>query len=292
MPPEIPEVGSACATSPRMQDALEEKIRLQQRGVPTFFDNLLRTMLRHLEQGPAGEAPPAQPSAEQRLLELVRRYSAFATRQRFVTIADRLAESENWKRFPWELTTAQFQATQGVEHCVRWQGLPLFKSVFDLALYPMLLWDVRPATVIELGSGAGASALWFADVMHGFDIDGDIYSVDLRKPDVHAARVTFLQGDCRTIETIITDDLLGRAPHPWIIIEDVHVNTLGLLRYFAAHLSPGDYLIVEDALVKQDDLKVFAREASRQVMVDTRYTDFFGRNMTCSADAIFARLDT
>ena len=41
--------------------------------------------------------------------------------------------------------------SQGTAACLTWKGAPLFKSVFDFAILPMLLWELKPATVFEIG---------------------------------------------------------------------------------------------------------------------------------------------
>ncbi|MGB6324645.1 MAG: CmcI family methyltransferase, partial [Methylocella sp.] len=46
-----------------------------------------------------------------------------------------------------------------------YKGIPTSKNPFDLALYTRLLWDVKPRTLIEIGSCMGGSAIWFADQM-------------------------------------------------------------------------------------------------------------------------------
>ena len=43
-----------------------------------------------------------------------------------------------------------------------YKGIPTFKNPFDWALYPILLWEVRPKTIIEIGSNQGGSAAWLA----------------------------------------------------------------------------------------------------------------------------------
>ena len=44
-----------------------------------------------------------------------------------------------------------------------WRGILCNKSPFDFALYSLLLWQVKPATIFEIGSKQGGSALWLAD---------------------------------------------------------------------------------------------------------------------------------
>jgi cephalosporin hydroxylase len=144
--------------------------------------------------------------------------------------------------------------------------------------------------LIELGSGSGASALWFADIARAFGITAHIYSVDLHRPEIEASGVTFIQGNCFEIGRVLPLSFLQDLPHPWLVIEDMHKNTLGVLRYFSGMLRAGDYLIVEDSRSKQEALCEFVKYHESEFRVDTRYTDFFGRNATCSADSIFARI--
>jgi len=41
-------------------------------------------------------------------------------------------------------------------------------------MYLMLLWELRSATIIELGSGNGASGIWFADILALFQIQAKV----------------------------------------------------------------------------------------------------------------------
>src|SRR5258708_32395198 len=64
----------------------------------------------------------------------------------------------------------------------RYRGIPMQKNPFDLALYPLLMERVRPRTLIEIGSFAGGSALWFADQGRQLGLDLRVYSVALQEP--------------------------------------------------------------------------------------------------------------
>ena len=63
---------------------------------------------------------------------------------------------------------------------MHWRGTPLLKSLFDVSLYMMMLWDLKPRTIIEIGSASGGSALWMADLMACYGLDCEVYSLDLR----------------------------------------------------------------------------------------------------------------
>jgi cephalosporin hydroxylase len=58
-----------------------------------------------------------------------------------------------------------------------YKGLPTLKNPFDWALYPKLLWEVRPKTIIEVGSNQGGSAAWLAMRAYGFAFQ--IHSIDI-----------------------------------------------------------------------------------------------------------------
>jgi len=83
--------------------------------------------------------------------------------------------------------------------------------------------------------------------------------------------------------------LLDAAPHPWLVIEDAHHNVAAVLAQFHAFLRKGDYLYVEDSEIKRDDIRQFLAERGGCYLVDTGFTDFFGRNATCALDSIFLR---
>ena len=52
---------------------------------------------------------------------------------------------------------------QGLHMQLEHGGLPLMKMAWDLPLLSMALAELRPRTILELGTGSGASAMWLAD---------------------------------------------------------------------------------------------------------------------------------
>ena len=97
-------------------------------------------------------------------------------------------------------------------------------------------------------------------------------------------------GDCAYPEQLFDPGLLGAEPHPWLVVEDAHHNVGAVLEHFHKCLSSGDYLVVEDSDVKRDTLRRFVADHPGAYLVDTRFTDNFGRNATCAADSIFVRM--
>lgn len=277
---------------------IEARVRADQGGVRTFFDNyLLRTihMLRGLDsQGRWEDAALGVPGAQgERLRTRVARLRAAIARRGAARLAEYAArqpvlpEAAPW---PSAIDPATLAMSQGTAECMHWRGQPLFKTAFDFAVYSMLMWDLRPRTVLEIGSGSGASALWLADLQSLAAAGGHVYSLDLHTPSATHPGVSFLSGDCRRIAEALPARLLDDLPHPWLVIEDAHVNVAGVLTHLHGFIVAGDYMVVEDSAEKQGEITAFLSAAPGAYKVDTRYTDFFGRNATCAFDSIFMRV--
>src|SRR4051812_30760877 len=46
-----------------------------------------------------------------------------------------------------------------------WRGIPTLKCPLDLWIYQELVWHARPELVVELGTWAGGSAVFLADML-------------------------------------------------------------------------------------------------------------------------------
>ena len=209
---------------------------------------------------------------------------------RFVKFSDREKSAVFYHpRFGTEFGVDVLLTCQGAPSLMHWRGTPLMKNAFDFAMYPALIAELRPRTVFEIGSGLGASAVWFADTLSFCGIDGKVYSVDRLKAKMEHPKVTFFQGDCSDPVRLFHPELLHSQPHPWLVVEDAHHNVTAVLGHMHGFLSPGDYLVVEDTDVKRDAIRNFINVHPGAYLVDTKFTDHFGRNATCAADAIFVR---
>ena len=173
-----------------------------------------------------------------------------------------------------------FLMSQGVKNCTTWKGIPLYKTVFDFTLYSMMIWDIKPATILEIGSGpTGGSAIWMADLCKMYGLNTKIISVDINPPNASYEGVNFIKGDSEKIETLFD---VENYSHPWLIIEDAHVNINAIIAYFDVHMDKKDYMIIEDTRGRaQTKLKI-----PNTLFVDTYYCDYFGRNATCSMNSI------
>ena len=151
----------------------------------------------------------------------------------------------------------------------------------------MILQDIKPNVIIELGSGEGGSAIWFADMARALGLDTHVYSYDIKKPNIYHEQVTFIEYDLMKInqnsKLPYWEFFLGKK----LLIEDAHVNLDNVLNLFDNILIKDDYLIVEDSDAKQEILRDFAIEKEPKYKLDQFFLDFFGKNITCSRNSIF-----
>ncbi|MGO9702594.1 MAG: CmcI family methyltransferase [Xanthobacteraceae bacterium] len=279
------------------------RVEREQRGLLSIFDKWFTRVFAHLmrfdparswEESVRQEAlrSPAQGQSLQWDLMRLRLFLDRWEQGRFVEYSRRERSGIHYlPRFGTEFGVDVLLTCQGAPSLMRWRGIPLMKNVFDFAMYPMLLAELKPRSIFEVGSGLGASAIWFADSLTALGIPGLVHSVDLAKVKIEHPCATFHQGDCSEPERLFDPELLRSAPHPWLVIEDAHHNVEAVLEQFHKSLAPGDYLVVEDSDVKREAIRKFLGVHPGNYLVDTQFTDNFGRNATCAADSIFVRVN-
>eukprot|EP00747_Dinoflagellata_sp_TGD_P059472 gnl/TRDRNA2_/TRDRNA2_151579_c0_seq3.p1 gnl/TRDRNA2_/TRDRNA2_151579_c0~~gnl/TRDRNA2_/TRDRNA2_151579_c0_seq3.p1 ORF type:complete len:253 (+),score=9.98 gnl/TRDRNA2_/TRDRNA2_151579_c0_seq3:2-760(+) len=137
--------------------------------------------------------------------------------------------------FPYDL----YLGSQGEIGQFYYKGVPMMKMSWDLQLYSMLLTEVKPATLIELGSGYGASAIWFADQVNALHVPCQVHSFDIwnvsqerkilfEKNTFHSEVLELLRtapsnvhyhvADARNEADSFSAEMLHTLPHPWVVI--------------------------------------------------------------------------
>jgi cephalosporin hydroxylase len=178
-----------------------------------------------------------------------------------------------------------------------YKGLFHCKTPFDMALYTMLLWEQKPATIVELGSFHGGSALWFADQLGTITGGGAVHSFEryaelVSRRAVHP-RLTFHQADLAD-PGALDPALLGTLAHPWLVVDDAHANVCEVLRALDRCIRPGDYYVVEDITADFESARYEALGLTLDelgYLVDTAYTDNFGLNLTCAPNGWLRKME-
>ena len=200
----------------------------------------------------------------------------------------------------------------------------MMKDPLTMGIYGTLIAKEKIGTIFEIGSYLGSSAVWFETLMSkNSRPDWKIVSYDYdlsRIPEEFKGRpnVEFLYMDANSPDEVITEEFMSRAdfPHPWLVIEDAHVNVEGLCHAYDKFLLPGDYLLIEDTnpmapdaplaldgsgkmidgreytefgMAKLDAVQKFLNETSSNYKVDSFYTDLFGYNASNQWNSILRK---
>ena len=152
----------------------------------------------------------------------------------------------------------------------------------------MLLAELRPASILEFGSGNGSSALWMADIAQLHEFPCHIVSIDKTQVTETHPQITFVTADIGDLDAALSGYAKTEAPR--LVIEDAHVHVSDVLARADRNLAEGDYLIIEDSVGKSREISDFLSERPGQYEVDTFYTDFFGRNATSCVDSILRKM--
>ena len=187
-----------------------------------------------------------------------------------------------------------------------YKDIGCLKCPLDMALYARLIWELKPKTLIEIGTYKGGSALWFADLFTSYQIDARIVSIDLHSEnEVHDSRIEFLTGDVHNLGEVLTNARMATLPGPILVIEDsIHTysGSLAALRFFDRVLTIGDVIVVEDGVLDELGLSgqfgggpnraitEFMATSPGRFEIMTEYCDYFGPNATYSPNGFLRKL--
>ena len=176
-----------------------------------------------------------------------------------------------------------------------YRGRSCLKNPFDLAIYQLLIEKLKPATIVEVGSAEGGSALWLSDVTKSHGLKTKIISVDINPvTDFTIERVNFIFGDIHTLEKSALPDLLEKCERPLLVIEDgphTYDGCKAALDFFHPYMAAGEYIIIEDGIVHELGHKEYKDGPNRAIArhlkkygkackVDRELCDYFGQNFT------------
>jgi cephalosporin hydroxylase len=156
-------------------------------------------------------------------------------------------------------------------------GVPLSKFPEDLRTYEHLLWEEAADTVIEIGTHAGGSALWFRDrlsalVQYGriareprvitVDISQEAARDNLTRTDPDwSTTITLVEADVCAPETAERVAALVPEGARCFVVEDSaheYDTTFAALDNFARLVPPGGYFVVEDGSVDVEEMRASA----------------------------------
>lgn len=187
-----------------------------------------------------------------------------------------------------------------------YKGIRCLKSPLDIAIYMRLIWDLKPPTLIEIGSHSGGSALLLADILGNMGCTNtELISIDLKiPPGFEDDRIRFLKGDVCNLDSVLATQGLETLAHPWLVIEDSAHSYEGCkatLQFFEGRMKPGDMLVIEDGVLEDlgmaekynggpnRAIREFLNARPNSFEIATEYCDMFGTNATYNPNGYLRR---
>lgn len=186
---------------------------------------------------------------------------------------------------------------------ITYKGVKSIRCPFDYVIYQMIIHEVKPDLIIEIGTNNGGSAIYLSDLMDNFNIDGEIHSIDVNNGAYENVKSydrirLFVEG----WENYDLD--LTKKFKRILVIEDAahtYSCTIGAIEKFAPVVSTGSYLIVEDGIVSDlgtsKDFDGGPLRALREFLpkhpefvVDRKWCDMFGKNATFNVNGYLKKV--
>ena len=185
---------------------------------------------------------------------------------------------------------------------VKYRDIEMIKDPFDYLLYQMLVYEIKPDLIIEIGSNKRGSALYLSDLLDLIG-NGEIHSIDL-EDNIHPlvkskTNIKNFFGGFENYDINITQNF-----EKIIIIDDgshKYQDVLDALNKFSQIVSLGSYYIVEDGIITRLGLsKNFQGGPLKAIKdflknndnfeIDRKYCDFFGNNTTFNVNGYLKRV--
>jgi len=187
-------------------------------------------------------------------------------------------------------------------HKLLYKDVPIIKCPFDYVIYQMILWEVKPDIIIEIGTNRGGSALYFADLLdvighgeiHTIDIEDLVYDQVKEHKRIKFFKEGFEKYDINNLQRY----------EKIIVIEDgshTYEDTRAALHKFKAVVNKGSYFVVEDGILDKlgwkskygggpnKAIKEFIKEDDSYI-IDRKWCDLFGVNATFNTNGFLKRI--
>lgn len=183
-----------------------------------------------------------------------------------------------------------------------YRNVPCCKCPFDYTLYQRIIFDIEPDLIIEIGTHAGGSALYMADLLDivkkGIVHTIDIHDILSEKARTHPRIKNFIGGwknyDVKNAKGFAKVLIIDDGSH-------MYQDVLGALNKFNNLIVKGSYFIIEDSVIdewglkeKYDGAPLKAIEefliANTDFEIDRSLCDFYGKNTTFNVNGYLKRI--
>lgn len=188
-------------------------------------------------------------------------------------------------------------------HKVTYKGIPAIKNPFDYVIYQMIVFEIQPDLIIEIGTNAGGSALYLADLLE-LNNKGEIHTIDLpdnkENPLLHShPKIRIFKDGFQNYDTSKLSNY-----KTILVIEDgshMYKDSLEALKKFTPFVSKDSYYIVEDGIITelglekefdggpQRAIREFLK-ANKDFRIDEAWCNFFGYNTTFNINGYLKKI--
>jgi cephalosporin hydroxylase len=187
---------------------------------------------------------------------------------------------------------------------VTYRGIQTLRCPFDYVIYQMIISEIKPDLIIEIGTNKGGTTLYLADLMNIIG-HGMIHSIDITRS---ANPMTLQHPRVKLFDKGWQGYDLSEAAgfSKIMILEDgthMYEDTIGTLRKFSPLVKNGSYLIIEDGIISElgrekgfhgGPLRAIREFLAENIdfKVDRKYCDLFGKNATFNVNGYLRREDS
>tara|TARA_B110000285_G_C15001093_1_gene551475 strand:+ start:222 stop:725 length:504 start_codon:yes stop_codon:yes gene_type:complete len=144
------------------------------------------------------------------------------------------------------------KSTDEGHHNVTYGGVKALRCLFDYLIYQMIISEVKPNLVIEIGTRIGGGAYYIADLLESLK-NGVVHTLDIHDavdPQVKKHnRIKFFTDGCNNCYI----ELAKRLKKILVIEDESHMykGTIGVLNKFYELVSKDSYFIIEDGIINE-----------------------------------------
>lgn len=187
-------------------------------------------------------------------------------------------------------------------HSVSYRGVKAIRCPFDYLIYQMIISEVKPDLIIEIGTRKGGGAYYLADLLDNIG-SGKIHTIDIidevdERVKSHK-RIDFFTNGWENY-----DIKLAKRYKNILVIEDAshtYKDSLGVLNKFHSIVSNDSYLIIEDGIIdklgRSNEYNGGPLRAIREFLplhpeffVDRKWCDMFGTNATFNVNGYLKKI--
>lgn len=195
-------------------------------------------------------------------------------------------------------------------HKMMYRGIKAIKCPFDYVIYQMIINEIKPDLIIEIGTAYGGSSLYLADILLQIG-DGVLHTIDISEE--------YLNSNTEDLRNLIIDhpriqrflggyqnyDLNSASSFSKImLIEDGshnYLDVLNVMNKFNCLVTEDSFMIIEDGCVNWLDregefdggpLRAISEFSPKnpQFQIDRKWCDFYGYNVTFNPNGYLKKI--